>query len=154
MTYDAKFQLRFEGKINIPEDESECWVWVGGLDRNGYGRINKGGVMLSSHRVSWEIVNGQIPKGLSICHSCDNSKCVNPDHLWLGTQDDNMKDMAKKSRGRRPDGNTTAFLPEEECIRWIPVGEFHRLKSKGLAYGVNHKMTKLFLKMKKEGTLK
>ena len=91
-------------KNNIKVDEKTgCWVWQGwwrSKQKKGfYGGIKVGGVSLLAHRVSYEFYNGKIPKGMLCCHKCDNTKCVNPEHLFLGTQDDNMKDMANKFRG-------------------------------------------------------
>lgn len=78
----------------------ECWVWTGSNDGKGYGQISAGAGRspIKAHRLSWEIHNGQIPAGMVICHRCDNPKCVNPSHLFVGTQKDNMVDCATKNR--------------------------------------------------------
>jgi hypothetical protein len=76
----------------------ECWEWQGALYPAGYGIIGLDGGSHATHRLSWEIVNGPIPDGLFVCHKCDNRKCVRPDHLFLGTQKDNMRDMIAKGR--------------------------------------------------------
>ncbi len=76
-----------------------CWEWNRGLGSHGYGQVYlRRGKPLLAHRVSWEITNGQIPKGLYVLHKCDNKKCVRPDHLFIGTQKDNIRDMFKKGR--------------------------------------------------------
>lgn len=77
----------------------ECWEWQGYINDSGYGEIRCGtGPLLRAHRVSYEIYKGLIPDGIFVCHSCDNPRCVNPNHLWLGTNADNVHDMDKKSR--------------------------------------------------------
>lgn len=73
---------------------SECWYWRGSLEEFGYGRLQS----KRAHRLSWTLFNGEIPKGLYVLHKCDIRNCVNPDHLFLGTQIDNMRDMVKKGR--------------------------------------------------------
>lgn len=74
-----------------------CWNWIGKLNNSGYGSIKKGRTS-GAHRISYEIRNGPIPKGYYVLHKCDNRICVNPDHLWIGTQSDNMIDCQKKGR--------------------------------------------------------
>lgn len=75
-----------------------CWEWTKARMPFGYGQINDRGKVLYAHRVSWEIHNGPIPKGLHVCHHCDNPPCVRPDHLFLGTARDNINDALHKGR--------------------------------------------------------
>ncbi len=76
-----------------------CWFWLGSLQPNGYGRITNGKHnRLLAHRVSYMIFNGNIPEGLLIRHTCDTPSCVNPRHLVIGTQTDNLHDMVVRSR--------------------------------------------------------
>lgn len=98
MKLEPKDIQRFESKFTKGNPE-ECWEWQGKLNRKR-GRFSVGAVTRYAYRFAYWIYRGEIPDGLSVCHTCDNPSCVNPDHLWLGTQVDNMRDMALKSRGR------------------------------------------------------
>jgi hypothetical protein len=82
--------------------DTPCWTWIGAKKPNGYGQFSSVFYSSYAHRASWEIFNGSIPDGLFVCHHCDNPSCVNPEHLFLGTPCDNMRDMAQKGRGRKP----------------------------------------------------
>ena len=78
-----------------------CWLWQGGKANYGYGTMSDGsGRLIGAHRASWIVHNGPIPEGLQVLHKCDVPECVNPDHLSLGTQKDNMEDCANKGRIR------------------------------------------------------
>ncbi len=82
---------------HVTKTES-CWNWNSSKDGGGYGQTNIGSEKIKAHRLSYELFKGQITDNLLVCHSCDNPSCVNPDHLWLGTNNDNMKDMHNKGR--------------------------------------------------------
>ncbi len=86
---------RFFSKVKKTDG---CWEWQAGKDHFGYGRINVSGKNKHSHIVSWEIFNGSILNKLCVLHKCDNPGCVNPDHLFLGTRADNIRDMYNKKR--------------------------------------------------------
>lgn len=88
-------------KYSKPNPETGCWDWISGSRcHGGYGTVRTDGKKRLAHRVSYEVFVGPIPEGKIVCHSCDNRMCVNPEHLWIGTQKDNVKDMLDK--GRRP----------------------------------------------------
>ena len=90
---------RFWEKVRKTED---CWEWIAGKHRQGYGKFNIGKKCLLAHRVSYKLSYGEIPGGQSVCHSCDNTSCVNPGHLFLGTHKENMQDMVNKGRHVSP----------------------------------------------------
>lgn len=97
---------------------SNCWVWaVPSTNRGGYGlfRVSKRSMLATAHRVAWSIHNGPIPKGLCVLHRCDNRRCVRPEHLWLGTQRDNIQDMVRK--GRIASGDTSGPRKHPERMR-------------------------------------
>jgi len=99
---------RFWSKVNL-NGPNGCWEWVGGREKSGYGSFHIDGGMRKAHRVSWILTNGPIPfseghHGTCVLHRCDNPCCVNPHHLFLGTNRDNMLDMVSKGRGNKISG--------------------------------------------------
>jgi len=94
------------------EKSEGCWEWKGGKSTRGYGVFGK----VQAHRFSWELHNGPIPEGLCVCHRCDNHSCIRPDHLFLGTQLDNMRDRKAKGRyiGLAGEKNPKAKIKEEQ----------------------------------------
>ena len=94
---------------------SKCWVWTAHKDRVGYGTVKLKNRHTMAHRLSWMIHCGEIPVGLLVLHRCDNRACVNPDHLWLGTHQDNADDKVAKGRCNPQFGedNFSSRLTEE-----------------------------------------
>ena len=90
-----KYIKRFWDKVDTSGD---CWEWIASCDSNGYGHMFVNEHIRQSHRLSWEISNGKIPDGMYVCHHCDNPKCVNPSHLFLGSNGDNVRDAFNKGR--------------------------------------------------------
>lgn len=92
-------EQRFWEKVNKSDD---CWIWMSHIGTNGYGAFWFNGKSQSAHRVAYELAFGKRPGEFLVCHSCDNPTCVNPAHLWLGTEIDNKNDMVSKGRqGKR-----------------------------------------------------
>lgn len=119
-----------------------CWDWKGITEHTGYAKL---GIRppIKAHRASWIIHKGEIPKGLVVCHSCDNRKCTNPNHLWIGTHKENIQDRIKKGRCNTPKGTQLKVSKINE----IEAKEIKILLKKGLTcaeisrqYEVNGKL--------------
>lgn len=105
---------RFWTYVDVWGDDA-CWEWLGGRwGQMHYGRFKYRGATYSAHRVAWQLTHGQIPDGLFVLHRCDNPPCVNPSHLFLGTQKDNLVDRDRKGRSvyHRGAANSAAKLSE------------------------------------------
>jgi hypothetical protein len=122
-----------------------CWVWNAGHSSAGYGKVRWRNRVMGAHRAAWEIFQGPIPTGLLVLHRCDNPPCVNPGHLFLGTQGDNVRDCAHKGRfyGRthspqRGEQNNAAKLTAEKVreIRSLYSAGGVIFRELGLKYGV------------------
>lgn len=94
-----------ERLANYTADQtSGCWNWLGAMQPNGYGVVRHNNKTARTHRVAYEFYCGPIPDGHVVAHSCDNRRCINPDHLIAMSQTDNLRDMAKKGRWRNQFG--------------------------------------------------
>lgn len=122
---------RFLSKIN-QNGENGCWEWQGSLFKTGYGKFSIGRKTLYAHRVSYEIHIGIIPKGMLIMHTCDNPSCVNPKHLVLGTQRENIRDMISKGRDNHTGGNSCGERNSQAKLSQSQVNEIRELYSTGI----------------------
>lgn len=114
-----------------------CWVWTGGKNSEGYGRIKFNGKLLLTHRLSYQDSVGPIPEGQYVLHRCDNRSCFNPDHLYIGTQIDNMQDRRRKGRYRPYFGieQSQAKLTDEQ-VRMIRADQ-RTYREIAQAYGIH-----------------
>lgn len=111
-------EARFWAKVE--KRDNDCWLWLGAKNQDGYGHFKVGNRAISAHRIAYVLKVGSIPTGVSILHSCDNRACVRPDHLFMGTQLDNVTDMMRKGRGNKASGdrNASRLYPGIHC--WGP----------------------------------
>lgn len=141
-------QKMSESRRNKPEDvwekidiknEDECWNWMGGL-RRGYGRFMIEQKIYQSHRIVFKLIYGDIPDGMLVCHSCNNTSCCNPKHLYLGTQSENIKQMYRDCRNANHCGEKSgsAKLIGEDVLKirlLYSTGEYSQKKI-GEMFGV------------------
>src|SRR4249919_502266 len=124
---------RFWDKV---KKSANCWEWTAFLHPSGYGVFRLRPKAIWAHRMSWILMRGKIPPGMNVLHRCDNKKCVNPEHLFLGTQRDNLLDMYGKGRGVAGEKHHRSKLTINDAINIrildIPIRTLANL------YGVHH----------------
>lgn len=113
--------------------DDECWLWRGGRNAAGYGQFYENGVHIPkmAHRISFMYFRGHVPRGLCVCHKCDNPPCVNPSHLFLGTNLDNARDSIKKGRNQHGDSHCHAKLTSA-AVRRIRAEYKPRINSQSM----------------------
>lgn len=103
---------------SIPEPNSGCWLWIGSASLKGYGILHTKNGNKGAHRLSWIENYGDIPVGMFVCHKCDTPACINPEHLFLGTVQDNVDDAKNKGRFERSgEKNYNAILTSAQVVK-------------------------------------
>lgn len=111
-----KYEKRFWAKVDKGPDD-ECWNWQAASQSGGYGQFWDGKRDVLAHRYVWKLANGSIPKRMCVLHHCDNRKCVNPNHLFLGTRIDNNRDMVQKNRQVKGEDNGRSKLTKDQVLK-------------------------------------
>lgn len=142
-----KDKARFWAKVDKSGGPDACWIWTAAKDAHGYGNFGAGGHYLKAHRVAWTLANGQIPHdgsahGICVCHNCpggDRRDCVNPAHLFQGTQYQNMLDRGAKGRQAKGEAQGISKLTAEKVveIRVLYAAGGNTMKSIAAKFGVN-----------------
>lgn len=139
-------EQRFWAKTS--KQSNGCWQWTGATDTKGYGRFHvwRMGTILA-HRYAWQLTNGLIPEGMFACHRCDNPACVNPEHIFIGTAEENTRDMLTKqrhSRGeshgdkiRRADRGNRKLSPDDVVAIRAELKRGERQRDIARAFGIS-----------------
>jgi hypothetical protein len=134
----------FSARVKV--DASGCWIWHGAKKNPGkslsYGWVGFRGTQMNAHRASWLVHKGQIPAGMFVCHKCDVPLCVNPEHLFLGTPSDNMRDMWAKRRHPNPNAGRIGSLSSKLTLSQVQeirdrIGRGEKQRDIASEYGVN-----------------
>ena len=149
MKLTNKQKKNFEAHLGIDKsDNNKCWTWTGTTTKGGYGqvKINKKGIR--ANRLAYELYKGPIPKGMNVCHTCDNPPCCNPKHLFSGTVKDNAEDKVRKNRQPKGISHGRAKLIEKEVkeIREKYKTGNYTLVQLGVEYKVLHTLIGMIIR--------
>lgn len=121
---------------------SECWIWQGSTNTDGYGSVGYLGKTIGSHRAAYMLTHGDIADNMHVCHTCDNPPCCNPAHLFLGTREDNIQDRCIKGRSRGPSreahANTKLSVTDLESIRDLYATGNYSYRKLASMFGVHY----------------
>lgn len=100
----------------MPPGEDECWNWRAGVRTDGYGQFTMSGKHWAAHRLAYTLARGDVPYGIQVLHTCDNNRCCRPDHLYIGTHEDNMRDRDSRNRTTKGENHHNAKLTEKDVV--------------------------------------
>lgn len=128
-------EQRFWSKVDKTES---CWNWTGATNPRGYGKITIRGRTVSAHRLSFIFAGGIVGSGKGVLHTCDNTSCVNPDHLYAGTQKDNNHDAYNRRRRLPPSGNPKISRYASESIRKEYMNKQTTMERLAVRFGIGY----------------
>jgi hypothetical protein len=137
----------FEAFWSFVDRQEGCWTWTASVGDHGYGQLTHLQQKYTAHRLAWELYRGAVPDGLCVLHRCDNRRCVNPDHLFLGTRKDNLEDMTQKGRRVRGVTHGRAKLTVDQVLAIRSSATSAR--SEARIYGVSDSLVRLIRKGKR-----
>jgi len=117
--FEKIFKSYIPKECFLSENKDKCWKWQGPKQSRGYGEIGWGNKKYLAHRISYMIFKGEVSRDQVVRHTCDNPSCVNPNHLLIGTQRDNMIDMVNRNRHRNQHENQKLNIEAVKVIKWM-----------------------------------